>query len=113
MDEAVGQINFGVLIKTFPSKGKNYPPNRDPGSIPMCGYDIYVARRGEGWNVTKANPKVTYRVGRDEDVSLVILPGDALGEGNYNDISFLIHAIQRALEENNVVFEPQVVGKAD
>jgi hypothetical protein len=74
--ESLGEITVGFLIKTIPSKGTPFPTFLDR-SIPLCGFDVYELRRGQG-PVIPTEPTLRYRVNESENVFITVT-GEDLG----------------------------------
>lgn len=65
-EPSLGLVNVGYLIKAIPAKGKFCPTERD-FSIPVCGFDVYVARRDNPIPVN-SEPAFKYRVQNEQHV---------------------------------------------
>ena len=106
-DGALGAIALGFLIKAIPASGTSLPPEDDPSSIPICGFDVYEARPGNGKDVKAGHPNHKYRVDEIEDTFITISSGD-LGDGDYANIDIPLQNIRDVLDEDlGVVFQRQ------
>ena len=106
-DGALGAIEVGFLIKAIPVSGTKLPPEDDPSSIPVCGFDVYEARPGNGKDVIAGHPNHKYRVDEMED-TFITIPGSDLGDGDYSNIDFPLQKVRDVLDEDlGVVFQRQ------
>lgn len=79
----------------------------NPSSTPICGFDVYEARRGKGEDVKADQPNLKYRVDEMEDTFIAISNED-LGDGDYTNIFIPLQNIRDVLEEDlGVVFQRQ------
>lgn len=106
-NEEIGTINLGFLLQVIPASGTSLPPNDNPSSNPICGFDVYEARHGKGKDVKADQPNLKYRVDEMEDTFIAISNED-LGDGDYTNIFIPLQNIRDVLEEDlGVVFQRQ------
>lgn len=62
----LGPVNMGILIRTIPASGTEYPVEGRPSEPPLCGFDVY--RVGHGERIDEdTEPSMKYRFGVDGD----------------------------------------------
>ncbi|CAB9506817.1 hypothetical protein SEMRO_280_G107010.1 [Seminavis robusta] len=106
-DGALGAIELGFLIKAIPVSGTKLPPEDNPSSIPVCGFDVYEARPGNGKGVKAGHPNHKYCVDEMED-TFITISGSDLGDGDYANIDIPLQKIRDVLDEDlGVVFQRQ------